>query len=380
MAPMVQRACILLGLALMACESPSAIPAEDDWDAFDGRIRGVQFNPESPARAEPLDPWLESYDDPTVRAAVLLELRALRQIARLSHVVLFQTATRHLSWPDPEPGQLARLLRFVDDANAEGLRVAMVLSHPCMIPNSAVPAGYTPVHVGGHARGEVVNGETLHWDVPRCEDTYVTDAIHYFDAILGALATRRRSDGIAYVVHGGTPHRAYGLEMRFDSAFRFLDLELDYLRQVLPHMRAHGVPVGVAALPWLAEVRYEFLDNLTKALPIESLDVIDITSWNEFELPVPDVIDPSAIVAKVGVANAHRIVLSDFRVHSDEDPAAGIRMATQIEWTRDFGFKGYWLWRYKADDFRSLRANGSVGVDPSGFRQPLVDVLRADAF
>jgi hypothetical protein len=389
---------MVLALAVLACCSPgqpdvgtdaTTSDADVEWP-LENELRGVRFNPETPATTggvANVDPWLARYDEPDVRAAVRQELRAIRRVAHLTFVTLVLAQVVHFDWPTPTAPQLDHLVAFVDDANEEGLKVALLISHPCVIPNSIVenaqpPVGPNEQHVGGHRALQVVNNETIYWDVPRCEDTFIDDAIGWWDAILTALERRRVAEGMAYVAHAGRPTRPYTLEMNLNVNYRFLDTVLAYLERVIPAMRTHGIPIGVSTVPARTStdpvVRYSFLESLQRAVPIEQLDVIDMTSWVDGTGP-GDSIDPDAIVARVGEANAGRVLLSDFNFRGTtttwEDAAAHL-----IAMVHGRGFAGYWIWHYKDDaQYVGIRARGATTVDEAGWRPGILAILRADA-
>src|SRR5262245_47898403 len=138
-------------------------------------VQGLRFNPEtfnSSGKAYK-GAWLNVYSDPAVRSQVQAELDAIRQSSHLSMISLLVSANQHLKWPVPAEAELQNLVSFLNDANTQGLQVILLVSTPCVVPNSAVPVGSPKAHVGGHHRGEVVNGVQLYWDVAFCADNSI---------------------------------------------------------------------------------------------------------------------------------------------------------------------------------------------------------------
>ncbi len=342
-------------------------------------IRGVRFDPEV-LTADGVDhggSWLEEYDQAEVRALVRDELRAIRPVTTLTHVAVFAVSARQLAWPRITSADANRLVDFVGDANDAGLSVILVLGTPCVVPNASVPAGATPEHVGGHRTGDVVNGRTLGWDIPRCGGP--SEAVEFYDSVLDALS-RARPGGVAYLALGGHPFVPFTAELPLHTAFPYrADVET-YLATVIPALRSRDVvPIGVTTqvASWTSTPvdRYSFIAHLDESVGLANLDVIDVTSFYDRD-DGSGSIDITDLARAAGPA-ASRLVLSDFGFRSSSRPPADV-----LEWTLagadTLGGRGFWIWQYK-DDAGSigLRMRGYFGPTEAGFRPELLAPIRA---
>jgi len=327
-------------------------------------VQGLRFNPEtfnSNGKAYK-GAWLNVYSDPIVRSQVQGEFVAIRQSSHLSTISLLVSANQHLKWPVPAEAELQNLINFLNDADAQGLQVILLVSTPCVIPNSAVPVGSPKVHVGGHHRGEVVNGVQLYWDVAFCADNSIELAQRWYGQILSSLSRGIKSPNvIAYFGLMGNPTLPFATEMNvFYDDYPQLKFAQQYVARLVPYLRSQTVfKLGISLLPgfWSNDptFQYSFLKNLKAAITFSSFDYLDITS--------SDQIDISAILNRVGSKNAPRIILSDFKYGESRKSQAAVT-SFHLAQVRQHGLGGYWVWQYKDDP---ELGNQGLGIRRSGF-------------
>jgi hypothetical protein len=372
----VIAAVLMLGVAVapaLAEEAGSLDPAKA------APVQGLRFNPEifNSSGAPYKEAWLARYPLAEVRSQVKAELAAIHHRTHLAAITLLVNANQHLAWPSPSPIQLQNLTAFINDANAEGLRVILLVSTPCVVPNSAEPLGSGKVHVGGHRKGEIVNGHQLYWDVAYCADDSIELAQSWYSQILLALVQGLESPrGIVYVGLLGNPVLPFATEMNvFYDGFPQLPAAQKYISQLVAYLKPRTpFAIGIGLLPgfWSTDsgFRYSFLRNLRAAVQLSSFDYLDITS--------SDQIDVSAILARVGPGNAHRIVLSDFKYGESGQSQAAVT-AFHLDQVRTRHLGGYWIWQYKDDPAlgnqgKGIRQAGYFGND-GGWKGDVVDLL-----
>ncbi len=327
-------------------------------------VQGLRFNPEvfNSSGASFKDTWLNYYSLPDVRSQVKAELSAIRQTTHLNAISLFVSANQHLAWPSPSAAQMQNLTAFINDADELGLRVILLVSTPCVVPNSAQPLGSGKMHVGGHHKGEIVNGVRLYWDVAFCPDNSIQLAQSWYSDILSNLAKSLRSpDEILYVGLRGNPTLPFATEMNvFYDGFPQLASAQKYISQLVTYLRPRtSFRIGIGLLPgfWSTNTafRYSFLRNLSSAIRLSSFDYLDITS--------SDQIDVASILARVGSGNARRVILSDFKYGESKQNQAAVTSFHQDQ-VRKNHLGGYWIWQYKDDP--SL-GNQGVGIRKAGY-------------
>lgn len=335
-------------------------------------VRGVSFNPQivNEQGVSYGSSWLKNYGNAYVRTQAIQEMNAIKSVTNLDSLSLFTTANREFSWPTPTQSQITNIAHVINDAHAEGLRTVLVLSTPCVIPNSAIAPTEPKQHVGGHLAGEVVNGTTLYWDVAYCADNSIDLAKAWYQQILTGLAQNLISqDSIAYVALAGHPYAPFATEMNlFYDNYAHLDLAQAYVAALVPYIKSvSSFPLGIETLPgfWSTDpdFRYSFLDNLFAAVPPSQWDYIDITSKIE--------LDPVIVTQKVGAAYAQKVILSDFKYNE-----SALSMADTSQWhfdtVRNHAFGGWWIWQYKDENLLGIRERGFFGLT-GGWKTDVID-------
>ena len=366
---------------------PGVIVAKDPLSYQVGMLRvgadfllgGVRLNAEvySDAGESYGESWINSYETPAVQAQVREELVAVRQVTRMNTIAYFTGTGGDFAWPVPHPQQIRRLAMFINDANSVGLKVALFLSTHCIVSN-ATAGTYGPSnqqHVGGHVRGETVNGVQLYWDMAHCDSNNIEQAKAWYAAIIAGLDAPGTGvadpDGIAYVALSGHPYLPFSTEINlFSNGDPLMPFAKEYIANLVPYLHSMTKrPIGISTLSsgWLQpEHWFDYLDNILAAVPIAQWDIVDVT------LRVGG--NPAIIRQKVGASNAYKIVLSDFKM-DDSFMSQAETIRYHADAVAQNGFRGWWIWQYKdAGNGSGIRAPGFAGVN-GGWKADILKVF-----
>ncbi len=376
------------GLADIALAAASETPAT--VHRFLRPIRGAAFFPETfrtSNGAELKNGWIQHYlSDPGVRSQANDEFGAIRQVAGLTHVMIHIQAGKDLNWPLATDSQLDVLAAILDDVAANDLKLILFMNTWCQLTEEQVMIAQQlgdldtekGNHVGGHCAGEYVNNRRLHWDCAPCVEYWpfpcgstppsspgdnIDRVIRYYTEILDGLDQRLvDKDVVEYLMLTGNPFVPFGAETNLfhpDTAQYIKDDVAAFFREVMPDIRAvTDWPVGIHLQ--VGNMRqgplyldYDFMEEWLNVLPLEGVDLIDIT--------IPAFVDEEALLEMVPRSQRHKIVFSDLKAKfhdgipssgvSDPDdvemlPLAGV-MLKAIKKTHAAGVRGWWMWPYK---------------------------------
>lgn len=336
-------------------------------------MRSAWFNPQNPQGSL----WISKYDDPAVAAAARGEFAALRH-AGLSHVTIFAVMSKDLAWPVAMDEEIDRLARVIDDANANGLKVILLLSNPCSVPNSVVDNDpQRPfTHVGGHRAGEVINGWTLYWDIASCSNDSTAQSRAWHERIVTRLDQRVTDpDGIALIELGGHPGIPFGTELSiFSDRYRYLGYSQRYVRAIVPRLQAiTSIPVGVNLLPPASydatDHSTAYLDNFLAAVPITRVDYIDFTFSPAVRIePILERVPPQ------------KVIISDFKTidYSKQLGHLGV-LEHHLDLVEEHDLAGWWYWTYKDNSGTGpgLRQRGHTGANDNGWNAGVLQLLRS---
>lgn len=353
---------------------------------FTQPVKGIYFNPEiyNPQGVAYGSAWFKNYHREHVKEQAIQELQAIKQVARLTHITSLVSANDHLDWPVPQEEQIDKIATFINDANNEGLKVILFIGHPCIIPNSAVPSNASMQHVGGHNKGEIVNGRMLFWDVSYCEDNNIELAKNWYRIILEGLERGvLDSEGIAMITLSGNPYLSFATEMNmlYDD-YPYLDFAQEYLSEIVPYIHTItnlSISISTHVALWETEndARYAFLDNLLEAVPIGYWDYIDITSFFNHKQSGNYSTDVGEILRRVGESNSRKIMLSDFG-YRNTDSSPLVTTQWHFDQISDNKLGGWWIWQYKDGDARpeqvGIRERGYFGTD-GGWKENLIALI-----
>jgi hypothetical protein len=346
----------LLIPALALCLAPVSASAQ--------AIKGIRFEPDTVSGGS----WFSNYGFAWGRDPVLQELQELSDKTDLTHIVITLVSAWQLSWPTPTAGQIANLNQFLQDADANGFKVILHISTPCVISNAfAQSVGDGANHVGGHNQGEVVAGRTLLWNVPPCNDETLTSK-NWALAIVGGISPSLYPI-VEAVTFGGHHSIAFGTESNyFYSESVFKAKAATWHSEVIGAVKAAypSLKYGPSLYPSLwksGDPVYELVPYVLANIP--AADYYDFT----VQYPKLDVLKLVTMIPP------GKVIISDFKM-STGGPSRRAVVKWYLAQAEMANIKGWWIWEYRdRTGSGGIRAMNSQG---GAWDEVLAGIVKAD--